>query len=373
MTNLLVIGLESANSFSKSFSNAKKNGYGLKYYNTASEILDKHESISANSKLSNVFTVNVNGKDRKYKVGSAEGVTSSGQSSIKYNEQYKTETLITIYRHIEAMNNQDSVVKVVAVIGLPTVHYRNEEIEKQIEDLLLNQKHIVNGRVFEIVDLDFFLQPLGTFYSLIFDHRTLELNRHSKKLLDERYKFLVVDPGFGTLDLTVVQGSEKIDEHSAKYAMGYVINRVKQKANEKKGGFKSLNMQPLEIDRQISEAIKNGEKEIMIGQGVNKVDVTEIVKEEFSALAKNIVKEMDLPECSFDQFEGIILTGGTSIALQEDFEELDDGRFIYVQKEFEEKFTPEEYDGEKPDSQLANAIGYYIQACSNAEDVLENV
>ncbi|HDX9701730.1 TPA: ParM/StbA family protein [Bacillus thuringiensis] len=370
MTNLLIIGLESANSFSKSFSNAKKNGYGLKYYNTASEILDKHESIASNA-LSNVFTVNVNDKDRKYKVGSAEGTTSSGQSSIKYNEQYKTETLITIYRHIEAMNNQDSIVKVVAVIGLPTVHYRNEEIEKQIEGLLLNQKHIVNGRVFEIVDLDFFLQPLGTFYSLIFDHRTLELNRRSKQLLDERYKFLVVDPGFGTLDLTVVQGSEKIDEHSAKYAMGYVINRVKQKAIEKNPSFKSLNMQPLEIDRQISEAIKNDEQRIEIGQGVHKVDVTEIVKEEFNELAKKIVKEMDLPEYSFDQFEGIVLTGGTSIALQEDFEKLDDSRFIYVQKEFEEKFTQEEYDGEKPDAQLANAIGYYIQACSNAEDVLE--
>lgn len=132
-------------------------------------------------------------------------------------------------------------------------------------------------------------------------------------------------------------------------------------------------MQPLEIDRQISEAIKNGEQRIMIGQGVHKVDVTEIVKEEFSELAKNIVKEMDLPEHSFDQFEGIILTGGTSIALQKDFEELNDGRFIYVQKEFEEKFTQEEYDGEKPDAQLANAIGYYIQAWSNAEDVLENV
>lgn len=376
--NLLIIGLESANSFSKSFSNAKPEGFGLKYYNTATEINGKQEGIAANV-LSNVYTVRVNGRDRRYKVGRAEGETSSGQSNLKYNEQYKIETLITIYQHLEASKNQDSVAQVVAVIGLPTVHYRNQTTERQIEELFLDEEHVVNGRTFKIIDLDFFLQPLGTFYSLIFNYKTLELTKLADKLLDPSYKFLVSDCGFGTRDETVVQGSEKVDETSSKKAMGHTVGKIKQRAIEEiNDDFRLCEITLLEIDEQIQKQ-KDTEK-IMIGKGKYKVDVTKIVDEEFADLAASIIKGMDVPGHAFDDFENIIITGGTSIAVRKYLEKYDDGRFLFVDDllaETEEKKkslltrVQVEQTAVTNDAQMANAIGYYIQACSNAEDVLE--
>lgn len=323
-----VIGFEAANSFVKIKSEKGEDAY----LNTLRERYEEGEDVYGDTFGARQKREYFKYNDILYtKADVHDADSSSARDSDRYDsEAFKLESLIAIAQHVD---NGDSVK---VVTGLPGKDYKKDDAHA---DLAANLKgtHTVwvgnDCRTFEIKDVMTILQPLGTFTYLMLNE---DGSAKPLGLKLSKQRVVIIDIGFGTTDIAILEGTTLIDTFSLDVSMFDAYNRIL-----KKHGLDDI-VDAFEIEKVIRETEK-GERVIFSHGGVE-YDLEDAKNESFKRIADRIVRGVK-KRVSLDKYDASIFTGGGVLALYDNLKvELED--------------VPNAVPVREP--QMANARGYYI-------------
>lgn len=317
MSDLVVVGHDAANSYVKSVSEDKS----IVYPNTLRERPEQEEAF-LNGTRQPRFTY----KGVTYTIGEARfSVSSSARDSDRYlSDVWRTESIISVAQHVKNRN------RVKVVTGVPSNHYGNS-VAKDIENALVGSHTVVvdgKKRTFEIAQTTVVLQPMGTlFYLIVHDDGTLR--KETAHLLDNLK--IIIDIGFGSTDIAIVDGSELIEYFGVDASMLDAYERILQKSNL------ANELTPLQAEQQLRQGTS-------LSYGGQHFDVTDLKKESFKLVAQSIISKVKNRK-SLESFDASIFTGGGVQALHSDLKRylVDVPNAVPVSN-----------------SQEANAYGYYL-------------
>jgi len=151
-------------------------------------------------------------QENQYVLDPVGGLTSGGRNNLRYGtDQYLLECLIAISKVTDK-------VDISLTLGLPCKDHGNTEIENKIMEKLkgthvLRTKNRKNDeekvRVIDIKDITILCEPVGTLLDLIIDE-----NFNIISDLEE-LKFLIIDIGYGTMDIIETNGLNIINKDHA--------------------------------------------------------------------------------------------------------------------------------------------------------------
>lgn len=183
-----IIGLEAANGFTKTVTNAKIDTY-------ENRLLRRH-GREMNLLGGKAKEVEYNYKGERY-ILSSKGTTSGGRNLKRYTtKEYLVENLVAISR-------VQKETEVVLTTGLPCEDYNDSALIEQARSKLLGTHMILQGdtkHIIKVSQVHVIPQPLGTLIDFIFDGRLQVVNNR------DQYKYLVVDIGRGTTDILLSDG-----------------------------------------------------------------------------------------------------------------------------------------------------------------------
>lgn len=332
-----VIGFESANSFVKVYHEGKE----LVYPNTVTNAVKENFKVSDKFSEKTVYEI----LGRRVNVGAVNNYQSSSMDSIeRYStKEYHIESVIAISQFVKSGD------KVVAVTGIPSIHYQDkEEATELIKKNLVGPRSILkDGKTikFEIVDVLVTLQPLATFFYCVLD----EFGNVDGDMEDRFYdtQTLIIDIGWGTTDMAhlISDGLEKT--FNVPVSMVDVYDTIAvlliEQALVDKRKLKNADIELLNLEKQIREkGCFNYSNEVY------KVDT--IADEVFDRYAEEILLRAKA-KADFDKFTTVIFTGGGAKTLE-----------TYLKKRLIDPTTGSIYDNIffMLEGQIANAKGYFI-------------
>lgn len=318
-----IVASEAANSFVKSYSKSGKKVYP----NTTRIVKPNEESIFGSGKIT-TYTIN----DVKYVVGETRNVnTSSGRASDRYSSQlFKVEMLISVAQHVH------DGARIKLVTGLPATHY-NDKVSVGLIEEALTGKHTVwvgdEKRTFNIVDVKVLLQPIGTLMYYLFDERG------GKKRPEEMNTYkIIIDIGWGTTDIAIVDGMRIVDTPGINTAMLEAYKSVWTGLEQKYGKLRGV---PNHLF--LEERLRNND---IFKSGGVEYDATDVKRKAFEETAETIISKIANEGIVLEDFDKVIFTGGGVTALAP-----------YLGKFLGDINATRIADGK---AQLANAIGFYI-------------
>lgn len=294
-----VVSFEAANSYVKGRSAKGR----ICYLNALKERFEDEEVVQVRSKIK----VDVEDKPenkifkfegRLYTIGDAlDAVFSTARDADRYsNPFYRTASILAISQLI------DHGDRVLAVTGVPGNHYKNEQVYQAIKNALTGVHTVViNGetRTFEIVDVKIILQPMGTLYSLIINEDGTYTDNGQD--IEEARKKIVIDIGFGSTDVAVLDGMTLLRVFTVDISMVDAYKRILRKLEL------TNKMEPLEIE----QALRKGS---VVRHGGITYDATKAKEEAFEITAQQIISRVKNRE-SLEDFDYVIFTGGGVEAL----------------------------------------------------------
>lgn len=328
---LKYIGFEAANSYVKSKSDTKEETY----LNTRKVVPRFRENVFGEAG-SNKQVYRVNWDPNSYTVGDVDGLSSSSREHKRYGkESYKLESLIAISRHVDT----DDTVK--AVTGLPGNHYRIQEAKDDIKNQLEGEQIIyVNdkAKVFHIEKVIPVLQPLGSLFYLMLDTNGQYRGDIGAKLA--RGKKLIVDIGFGSTDIAVLEGFDLVQTEGLNYSMYNAFDFIDKRLKDQYPILETQDYTLFELD----DAIRY--KDGIFYKAGKSYDLKSWKEDAFADVARQIMDKIT-NKYNPTQYDFVIFTGGGVPALDKYLSR-------YVKSD-----NVHTIDGK---SQAANSIGYYIYA-----------
>lgn len=333
----MAIGFESANGFVKTVSDVHQEAY----LNTIREITDiaTEKDLIARQYGKTVFKVG----GKHYQISSLENSkSSSGDSVNRYKtDEYKIESLIAIFKHLQKIDTSDCALNVYVATGVPANHYNISSVTENLDENLLG-KHTVNDVEFEIVSMASTLQPLASFVRKILNGDGSPNKTEINKYMANDHKILIADIGFGSTDYAeIVSGSLKKSRKSE--GMREVYEGILNRAYEKEEMLRSFSLNEFYIEGEMKKG-----NSIKIGQ--YNVDVTTEKHDEYKKKVSNVANEMNQNGLKYSTYDEICFVGGGTLALDKELKEEfgDDPRVFFCK-----------------DAQFENARGYLIKAKSN--------
>jgi plasmid segregation protein ParM len=319
-----VIGYEAANSFVKIKSDKGEEAY----LNTLRERSEVEELVYADGTFgkSNSDKSRYKVEGRTFTRGDIyEAQSSSSRDSDRYgSEAYKLESLIAIAGHVD---NGDEVK---LVTGLPVKDYHSKAEDMLAESLLGTHTVFVDKepKTFTIEEVRNVLQPLGTLTFLMLNEDGSPKDG-GIKLAKQRK--VVVDIGFGTTDIAILEGTTLVDSFGVDVAMLDMYERI----------LKKLKLQNDMTPFQIEQALRAG---TLLHHGGREFDAAAAYEEARKVTASTIVSRVK-NRISLDKYDASIFTGGGVTALR--------GELKHLLED-----VPNAVPVREP--QLANARGYFI-------------
>lgn len=215
----------------------------------------------------------------------------------------------------------------VLVMGLPVTHFRSkrEALISQFMDQVMVVK--IEGRpiVLKVKKVQVLPQPLGTYFYL-------DAFKNLENL--EESRILIVDGGYGTLDITEMKGLEITDVWGRNLGMKKAYGKINSFLQEEFEGYDyGINMVP----HVLQEGFTYGGKRVDIE---NLPQIQGILRDHFENVYDALVDKYG----SLKGFDYVIWTGGMAMAhlsrIQE--KEKKEGNFILLEE-----------------GQLANVMGYH--------------
>jgi plasmid segregation protein ParM len=322
-----IVGFEAANSFVKIKSDKGEDAY----LNTLRERHDLGEDLyeGAFGRATALNWFKYNGII--YTTGDTyEARSSSARDSDRYGtEEYKVESLIAIAQHVE---NGDEVK---IVTGLPAKDYKKQSCHDDLVRNLIGTHTVYVGkepRTFEIVEVRSILQPLGTLTFLMLNEDGSP-KEQGVKLAKQRK--VVVDIGFGTTDVAILEGTTLIDSFGVDVAMLDAYERMLKKLDLHN------DLTPFQMEKAV-RAAKSGK--VTFEYGGREYDATDAAAESLRITAGNIISRVK-NRIALDKYDATIFTGGGVLALYDHLKHQLEG-------------VPNAVPVREP--QMANARGNYI-------------
>lgn len=198
-----------------------------------------------------------------------------------------------------------SLLEVTLVTGVPTEDYNNSEIVKAIEVAFKGDHNVtVDGDVLNVRVSKVFLLPqsLGTIIDQVMDDKAKITQEH---LMTGHVG--VVDIGGGTVLIDSIKQMNLSDEKQAQLDAGaFTLYKSIVKEMYRKGHKAS----EFEVARIIREA--NDDKYSFSPNGVNKVDITDIVMDERKAFTRKVSRFIASTYKDMSRMQSILITGGAA-------------------------------------------------------------
>lgn len=292
---MTVIGIEAANSYVK-----VKGPNGEIVYPNVKRIVGYGEENLLGSDNTPIYRIGSNNYivgDRKF-----DFISSSSRESDRYSSSdFKTESLIAIAKSLGQSGN------VTLVTGLPSSHYRDGRVRQSVVNSLRGaHKVYVNdeARYIVVEKVHVILQPFAALISVLCDEfgniRLDELTQTTN---------VVVDIGWGTTDVAILDGSKLIAHIPVSYSMYNAYKRIEEQIRRDFPQTSSLTFTPLELEDQLRDGNtfkKSGDN----------YDVSEIKETAFKIAAGEIMRSIK-NEVQLAEYDHVFFAGGGVSALSE--------------------------------------------------------
>ncbi|WLR49605.1 ParM/StbA family protein (plasmid) [Halobacillus litoralis] len=214
---------------------------------------------------------------------------------------------------------QKSVEKItlpLLVLGLPNTEYEEHKdfLEKEFKGIF-GVKMNGRSRAIEIKAVKVIPQPVGTIlYSM------------SSKLLNGKTS-LIIDGGFGTIDLTELNGKQIGESYGADLGMRKPLVQIEKYIRQKYRNVKNLN------PHMVSDILQNGLVQAGKTHSINNDDrVVEILSDHFREVYSYLIERFD-----FRDYDQVIWTGGMALAHNEAIKHKDQfGNFVVLDENGQE-------------------------------------
>lgn len=334
-----VVAVEGANGMIKGFCEGKQIVYP-NTINTAPKLTEPIKKVSRHP----VFVY----EGEAYQVGRV--VKGYRYSTSTDYERYESDEFIkgVIFAIAQLVENGDEII---LSTDIPANHFDwFEEASKRLYRQFKNRKFTVevNGEIktFTILDVDITLQGLSSFFNFVMDENGVEIPENVKQC--EESKTLVIDIGWGSVDLVEIFGlDEIIDWKTLSVSMRTAYRNMKagiiDLAKSQNKRLASDVTEELEVESQLR-------RENIYRSGAYKLDATEIKETELKKLAQQILTEVNSSFPIID-YQTVLFTGGGTSNL-----------WKYIEPHVTDQATGEWYENifVMEDCQLANAKGCYI-------------
>lgn len=322
-----VVGIDVANSTIKIWTDDKH----LEYRNTVKEVNDAGLVFSFKTDYQ-MFVLN----KEVYEVGDITAMGSGGRGKARYNgKSFKIEALIGIANILEPGTKD----RIRVVTGLPSSLSKNNSVAEEIKKMLIGEHTIksvkwdqIDDIQFEIVDVIVVPQPLGTLYNFVFDEKS---KAPDQTLLAQRA--LVVDIGFGTTDLAMLEGSRVRGTFGFELGVSDYIANLQEEVNNKFPEASIYALNPHQFDVAL---LKSTTVETPFG----KYDLAALVEKHKEIQAKRVYESVMGLGLEYNKFYRIILTGGGSLQYEKYLKQLFNDPRLILQK----------------DAVTANAKGFFL-------------
>ena len=324
-----IVGLDVANSTIKAWTD--KDNY-VRYRNTVKIINDSGLVYSFKTN----YQMYVYNKE-VYEVGDIAAMGSGGRGKSRYNsDSFKIEALIGI---TSVLNRTDRVEKIRLVTGVPSSLAKNVTLIEDMKKRLVGKHNIksvtwdkVEDITFEIVEVIVVPQPLGTLYNYVYDKKTGELNH---KLLDQRA--LVVDIGWGTLDLAILESSRVRSTFGFEIGTSDYMFALQEEVNTKYPEANIYALNPHQLDLAL---IGSYIVETPFGQ----FDLESIAESHKQIQANRVYEAIMGLGIEYNKLFKIIITGGGAILYEKYLRKLFNDQRMVIQE----------------DAIMANVHGFYL-------------
>jgi len=292
-----VVGIDVANSTIKMWTD---NGEHSEYRNTVREINDAGLVYSFKTN----YQMYVLEKE-VYEVGDLSAMGSGGRGKSRYSSSaFRTEALIGITSILKPETND----KIRVVTGLPSALSKNAAVAEEIKKSLVGKYSIksvkwdqVDDITFEIVDVIVVPQPLGTLYNFVYDDKKAELDQ---KLLSQRA--LVVDIGWGTTDLAVLEESRVRGTFGFEIGVSDYVANLQEEVNDKMPEASIYALNPHQFDIALLESTT-------VETPFGKYDLAALSEKHKEIQARRVYEAVMSLGLEFSKLYRIILTGGGAL------------------------------------------------------------
>ena len=312
-----VIGIDVANSTIKVWTD---NGEHIEYRNTVREINDAGLVYSFKTN----YQMYVLDKE-VYEVGDLSAMGSGGRGKSRYNSNaFRTEALIGITSVLKPGTND----KIRVVTGLPSALSKNAAVAEEIKKSLIGKFSIksvkwdqVDDITFEIVDVIVVPQPLGTLYNFVYDEKTGNLDQ---KLLSQRA--LVVDIGWGTTDLAVLEESRVRGTFGFEIGVSDYIANLQEEANDKMPEASIYALNPHQFDVALLESTT-------VETPFGKFDLAKLSEKHKEIQARRVYEAVMSLGLEFTKLYRIILSGGGALQYEKYLRQFFNDPRLIIQKD----------------------------------------
>lgn len=289
-----VIAFEAANSYVKI-----KSANGEDVYPNAKRLVGYGEENPINSDNTPVYRIG----SENYIVGEHKfnSISSSSRDVDRYaSKDFKIESLIAIAKSLEHTE------RLTVVTGLPASHYRDHSAKQSILKALSgSHKVYVNdeARYFVVEKVHIVLQPYAAILSVICDEYG-----NIREGMEELTKTsnVVIDVGWGTTDVAVMDGVKLLDIERVDYSMLDAYKMI-EKELRLDPELTSLNFTPFELEAQIRD-------KDTFTKGGGTYEVSEIKHKAFRDTANMIMRSIK-NKIPLKEFDNVFFAGGGVAAM----------------------------------------------------------
>ena len=323
-----VVGIDVANSTIKIWTDYGKHS---EYRNTVKEVNDAGLVYSFKTDYQ-MYVLN----KEVYEVGDITAMGSGGRGKARYDSNaFRVEALIGITSVLEPGVKE----KIRVVTGLPSSLSKNTAVAEGIKKSLIGEHSIksvkwdqVDNIEFEIVDVIVVPQPLGTLYNFVYDEKTKELDQ---TVLAQRA--LVVDIGFGTTDLAVLEGSRVRGTFGFEIGVSDYIANLQEEVNNRYPEASIYALNPHQFDLALLQSTT-------VETPFGKYDLSALAEKHKGIQAKRVYEAVMGLGLEYNKFYRIILTGGGALQYEKYLKKLFNDPRLIIQ----------------PDAVTANVTGFYL-------------
>jgi hypothetical protein len=302
----IYVGVEAANSFVKAATASEE----LCYLNTLRRV-EPFEDITG-------LTV-FNFEGTNYVAGEITGVSSSARNDDRYaSKGYRAETIIAVAQLVE------DGAEVILSTGLPAEDHKNKQNHVKAQRNLQGEHTVyVSGeeRTFTVKKVYTPLQPVGSVVNRLygFDRKLRNGSEQERKA-----RKLVVDIGFGTTDVSDIEGLRTIRYDGIPVGM-LESNRIIKDELTKRGarGIQSyLHMDALIRNADVvTEADEFTGKDVVVRMAIHtggkEFEISELVRDAYEYTASLIMKRVENLGYVMKDYDMVLFTGGSTLALHE--------------------------------------------------------
>lgn len=322
-----VVGIDVANSTIKVWTDDKN----LAYRNTIKEINDAGLVYSFKTD----YQMYVYNKE-VYEVGDIAVMGSGGRGKSRYNSAtFKIETVIGITSVLEPGRKEQIRV----VTGVPSVLSKNSNVIEELKQSLVGEHSVKSVKWDQVSDIEFNIvevivvpQPLGTLYNFVYEPDTKELNQ---KVLGQRS--LVVDIGWGTLDLAVLEFSRVRGTFGFDIGVSDYIADLQEEVNNRYPEASIYALNPHQLDLALLESY-------VVETPFGNYDLEKLAEKHKELQAKRVHEAIMGLGLEFNKFYRIILTGGGALQYEKYLKKLFNDPRLIIQE----------------DAVMANVKGFYL-------------